>query len=142
MMIRRKIVILLIAALCTAVAVWWWFKDSHEKIVVCTKDECCCPDSVVVDKWDGVLGLDAVKPVVLSGDAKWEAINAINAAEASKLGFEEPDHVQFVIRAWYGSINPRVFKIRGSYVREKAYNWYDTGVEDFGKKLYESQPLK
>ncbi len=115
--------------------------SDDDRIVVCTKDECCCPDSVVIDMWDGQLGLTAVKPVVLKDDAKWDAINSINAAPASKLGFEEADYVQYVIRAWYGSINPRVFKIRGSFVREYAYQWYDTGVQDFGKKLYEGVPI-
>lgn len=106
----------------------------NDRLTVCTKEECCCPDSIVIDVWDKQLGFAAWKPKVLRDDAKWEAINAINASECVELPTQEPE---YVIRAWYpGSSNPRVFKIKGSYVREDSQDWFDTGVEDFGSKLY------
>ena len=124
------VLVFLVVSSCTS---------SDEYIVVCTKTECCCPDSLVIDVWDGFLGLTASKPVVLKGDAKWDAINAINAAEPEGFLKDEPE---YVIRAWYpGGSNPRIFRIVGPFVKDDLHDWCDTGYEDFGRQLMQGHAL-
>jgi len=111
--------------------------QSEERITLCTKSKCCCPDSIVIDLWDKHLGLNRVKPKNLSTSNMFKAINTVNASR--NIGFLKPEP-EYVIRAYYvGSINPRIIKIWGKYIKEDGQNWFDTGIADFGGMLYENK---